>query len=62
MGRASQFINYINADKAPNKKEKQTIYTHIDINDNTKQLRRNYRSLIRNQRGTPSPQMSLIKL
>jgi len=43
MGRITQIITYINADKHPGGFDMQHYYTHLGINDSTKAARRKYR-------------------
>ena len=45
MGRATQFINYINKKKAPNKEEELTMYTHIELTEKVKDARKKYRRI-----------------
>ena len=47
MGRASQFIEFINKEKMPRSDEQTAEYTHIGINDNLKKARKKYRKSIK---------------
>ena len=43
MGRASQFFWYINMPEAPTEMEKRHIFTSLDITDDIKKIRMQYR-------------------
>ena len=43
MGRATEFLDYINKEKHPTALEKKHFYTHINITEFEKEIRRNYR-------------------
>lgn len=47
MGRASQLLWYLNMDIHPTQLEREMIFTHIDIDEQIKSLRRIYRRAIR---------------
>lgn len=43
MGRVTQFVNYINKKNAPTKEEELVIYTHIELTEKIKDVRKKYR-------------------
>jgi len=47
MGRLTQLIEYLNTDKHPSKDDIISNYTHINITDELKRIRRKYRRLIK---------------
>ena len=49
MGRISQLFWYLNMEEAPNEVEKKTVFTHLDITDDLKKLKREYRKSHKNE-------------
>jgi len=44
MGKLTQMISYLNAEKHPTAKDIQHYYTHFSVNEDDKKIRRQYRS------------------
>ena len=47
MGRVTQFVSFINAEKIPDKDEDKTFYTHITKTKKLKTVRKKYRINLR---------------
>ena len=47
MGRLSQLIYYLNAEEPPTDEELKTVYTHLDITDELKKYRQEYRHMLK---------------
>ena len=43
MSRLSQFMSYLNAEKHPTALDKIHFYTHAELDESTKKVRRKYR-------------------
>ena len=50
MGRVTQFVSFINAEKIPNKDEDKTFYTHITKTKELKKARKQYRINLRRKK------------
>jgi len=50
MGRATQFIDYINRDKEPTREERRAIYTSITLYHSHSIARKMYRKRIKKQK------------
>ena len=46
MGRATEFIDFINRKKIPDEDEQYVLYPHISITEKLKETRRKYRKAI----------------
>tara|TARA_Y100000310_G_scaffold164042_1_gene163889 strand:- start:105 stop:275 length:171 start_codon:yes stop_codon:yes gene_type:complete len=46
MGRATEFIDFINRKKLPDSEEQATLYTHISITEKLKDIRKDHRKAI----------------
>jgi len=47
MGRLTQIINYLNAEETPLQDELKNVYTHLDITDELKKYRKEYRRMLK---------------
>ena len=50
MGRATEFIDFINRKKLPNHEEQIALYTHISITEKLKETRKEHRKAINKER------------
>ena len=47
MGRLTQIIKYLNAEDTPTADEVNTVYTHLEITDDLKKYRKEYRCMLK---------------
>ena len=54
MGRATQFIEFINEKVIPNERDSNIIYTHISKNEELKKIRKEYRKNLKKEKTNES--------
>tara|TARA_R100000808_G_scaffold11943_1_gene30187 strand:+ start:277 stop:447 length:171 start_codon:yes stop_codon:yes gene_type:complete len=54
MGRATQFIEFINEKVIPSEKDSNIIYTHISKNEKLKKIRKEYRKNLKKEKTNES--------
>ena len=54
MGRATQFIEFINEKVIPNERDSNIIYTHISKNEKLKKIRKEYRKNLKKEKTNES--------
>lgn len=47
MGRLTQLIQYLNAEEPPTDEELKTVYTHLEITEELKKYRKEYRQMLK---------------
>jgi rRNA-processing protein FCF1 len=59
MGRLTEIIDFLNQEEMPSTQYQRHFYTHIEVTDELKKLRQEYRKQLKQQ--PPSIQLSLFK-
>jgi hypothetical protein len=59
VGRLTEIIDFLNREEMPTSQIQAHIYTHIEITDELKKLRREYRAQLKQNQ--PEQQLSLFK-